>query len=66
MNIIIENNEIKIQTQRGLATLPIQYTKEVKKAIEVIYQAGRDKEQLNVQTTSIETTNLVGVTEETN
>lgn len=65
MNIIIENNEIKIQTQRGLATLPIQYTKEVKKAIEVIYQAGRDKEQLNFQT-SIETTNLVGVTEETN
>ena len=65
MNIIIENNEIKIQNQRGLATLPIQYTKEVKKAIEVIYQAGRDKEQLNFQT-SIETTNLVGVTEETN
>ena len=65
MNIIIENNDIKIQTQRGLATLPIQHTKEVKKAIEVIYQAGRDKEQLNFQT-SIETTNLVGVTEETN
>lgn len=65
MDITIENNEIKIQTQRGSAVLPIQYTKEVKKAIEVIYQAGRDKEQLNFQT-SIETTNLVGVIEETN
>jgi len=65
MDITIENNEIKIQTQRGIATLPVVYSKEVKKAIETIYQAGRDKEALNINTLA-ETTSFLGVTEETN
>lgn len=65
MDITIENNEIKIQTQRGIATLPVVYSKEVKKAIETIYQAGRDKEALNINILA-ETTSFLGVTEETN
>jgi len=64
MDIIIENGNMRVISERNDVAAKIDFTPAVKSFILAVYQAGRDKEMIDFNT-SVEVTRL-GAVEEIN
>lgn len=56
MDILIEDNKVRVVTERNDLTVELEYTPEIKNFILAVYQAGRDKERIDFTTAVISTT----------